>query len=277
MELTPAIRSTTFSIIHFFCIGMMVLLIIKTLQRYNLKKKASIKTGGSSGERTRIIKLLLEFELIVLFGFILQNLSSDALLYTRLQQEQDPAYQNLLLLTFVEYTNFFFEFVLIFVGYFLALFSNRIFLFLGRKFDLLNTIFVLVVASILMLGLILAGIDPALNFVWDVYSALTGKRNPEMWIMVVCAMYIILILILTLWHSLKAYRKASNPVERGGIAFINLFFIFIILLMVFQGIFIVTKIYFFSFSSWLLIPIGILWAYFGLIMPKKLRSWLENK
>ncbi|MHA1848543.1 MAG: hypothetical protein ACTSYS_03155 [Promethearchaeota archaeon] len=275
IQLSPVVKSSLFSTVHLICIFIMIILIVKTSQRYNQKKKNLMRYPKK--KHASVIRTLLYFEIVVLVGFILQNISSDVLLYMRIQQEADAAYQNPDLLAFVEYTNFSFQIILVFVAYFLALFSNRVFLFRGEKFEKLNLIILTTLVSLYLTVMIIALINPSINLAWSKYSPIIGKREPQVWIMAINSLYIIIILLLTLKKSFWALKSARMPVEKGGIKFINLFFSFIILLIFFQGIFILTKIYFFSYSSWFLIPVGILWAYCGLMMPKKVKKWLERR
>lgn len=264
----PVTRSATFSVIHVVCIIMLAILMVSTYKRY--KEKQRMASGDDNSKKSPLILILLEFELVLLVGFIFQNLSSDIFWYIRVQQVINTGYSNPALQVVMEHLNMWVQAILAVFIYLLAIFSNKLFFFKGKKYNKINLYILCSILVVLSIGIFV-------GFAWEPANPITGKRNPQLWVMVVNGAYLGTIIIPALTSSFKAYKKATNNVERGGTLFITLFLLFIILMIVFQAIFQLTLLYFFSYASWLMIPLGIAWAYFGLIMPKGLRRYLENR
>ncbi len=262
----PVFRSASFSVLHLVCIGTLFFFIWHTYKRHAEKlTRGEVKPGPGS-----LPMILLQFEITILAGFVLQHLSSDILLYIRYSTSVNPMFSDPAATSVMEHLNMLFQVVMaVFIAY-LAWFANRLFFFKGHGF---NVLVMAVTAGII--AVIVAGIFA--GFAWAPYDEMTGKRNPATWVLLVNGAYLVATIIPALAFSTRLARKATTAVEKGGFIFITVFFALMVVVAVFQGLFTVTKDYFFSYGSWALIPASIMFAYLGLIMPPRARAWFETR
>ncbi|MHA1680301.1 MAG: hypothetical protein ACTSUE_04795 [Promethearchaeota archaeon] len=259
-------RSITFSTIHLICIAFMVFLLVKTWGRYREKR-------GKHEGRVSIgspLFIMLTFEFVILIGLVFQHVSSDLLLYLRVKIKENPAFTAPVLTATMENLNMFFQVLLIaFIGL-LGWFANELFFLKGHRFNHINSLAAIVMITFVTIG-VFAG------FAWQETSVVTGKRNPQVWVMAINGLYLFFIILPAIFVSVRIRSRSESTIDRGGFLFITLFFVAIILLVVLQAIFQLTYIYGFSYASWLVIPAGIFMGYLGLIMPPGLKAWLERK
>ncbi|MFX0101163.1 MAG: hypothetical protein ACFFCS_16430 [Candidatus Hodarchaeota archaeon] len=262
-------RSITYSTMHLIAIVLLLFLIWKTYQRYKKKAKQGTSDGGE--KKGSLVKLLLQMEVACLISFILLHVSSDLVLVIRINLHSNPAYFNSYVSGFASYLNMLFFIIMIIFIYLFALFANQLFFFKGKWFIMINKLMVCALGALICIGMFT-------GFSWGAeVDSNSGKYNPATWIEASMGIYLVIIIIPAIISGLKAQKKATVEIERYGIIFINLFYLEIVILLLFQGIFSLTGLYFFSYFSWILMPFGILFAYLGLIMPEGLRRWLLKR
>ncbi len=261
----PVARSAIYSVIHLVCIIILVFLLVKTWRRLLEKRKVNSTAVGLGSP----IAIMVQYEIVILIGLVFTNLSSDLLLYLRLNIAVNPAFSDPAALAACEYLNMCFQVVLAVFAWQLALFSNKVLLFKGKWFLRATTAAMLAIVAAIIIGTII-------GFAWGGVDPTAGKREPGVWILALNGAYIALVAIPAMTGSLRSMRRAPGRVEKYGMLFIALFFVLILMVIVFQGLFTISKQNAFSFASWLLIPAGIYFAYLGLIMPASIRKRLEK-
>nr|MDO8088097.1 hypothetical protein [Candidatus Sigynarchaeum springense]MDO8116513.1 hypothetical protein [Candidatus Sigynarchaeota archaeon] len=257
-------RSATYTVIHIFCIICLIFLLYKTLKRFAEKrtqKNAPLGIGAP-------ISIMLQYEIVILAGLVLTNVSSDLLFYIRVNIVANPGFSDPVAQVACEYLNIIFQLILALFIWYIAWFSNKLLLFKGKRFRMINMLLLLFFISAFVIGLVTGlawsgGVVP-----------LGGKREPALWLMSLNGIYLVIIVVPSIIASLRAARKATGKVNKYGMWFIMLFFTLVLLLISFQALFALTSEYVYSYTSWILFPAGIFFAYLGLIMPPFLRTRL---
>ncbi|MBN2154259.1 MAG: hypothetical protein JW839_22585 [Candidatus Lokiarchaeota archaeon] len=256
-------RSTIYSVIELFCIICVAFLIYKTSKRFaekRAKKNAPVGIGAP-------ISIMLQYEIAILVGLVLTNVSSAIQLYIRLGIAGDPGFSDPAAQAACEYTSIFFQPALATFTWYVACFSNEVLLFKGRRLLLANTCALVAFVLAFVVGL-------ATGLAWTNDYPVGGKREPSVWLMGANGIYLVLVVIPSVIASVRAARKATGRVNKYGMWLIMLFFVLVLMIIVWQALFTLTGDYTFSFASWLFVPAGILSAYLGLIMPPFLRRKL---
>ncbi len=257
-------RSATYSIIQLFCIVCLVFLIYKTWKRFVEKRKQKNAPMGIGAP----ISILLQYEIAMLAGLVLTNVSSDILLYIRINIAENPGFSDPAAQSICEYTNLLFQLSLAVFIWYIAWFSNELLLFKGKRFMLINTFALVAITLAFVIGLLT-------GLAWSSDSTpLGGKREPAIWLMALNGVYIIGIVVPATIASIRAARKATGRVDKYGMWFIMLFYVLVFMVILWQALFAFTLEYAFSYASWLSMPAGIFSAYLGLMMPPFLRTKL---
>ncbi|MEX2718384.1 MAG: hypothetical protein Q6353_010565 [Candidatus Sigynarchaeum springense] len=263
---TAVARSAGYTVIHVFCIVCLVFLIYKTWRRFvekRAQKNAPVGIGAP-------ISIMLQYEIVILVGLVLTNVSSDILIYIRVNIGSNPSFSDPAAQLACEYMNIFFQLALALFVWYIAWFSNEVLLFKGKKFMIINTCILMAYVLAFVIGLIT-------GLAWSSEPTSSGsKREPSLWLMAMNGIYLIIVVVPSIVASFRSARKVSGEVNKYGMRFIMFFFTSILLIIFFQALFTLTLEYLFSYISWILFPAGILLAYLGLIMPPFLRARLEK-